>query len=153
MLLPRVRVVWPMVGSQLLFPGHGWIRERWHGHGPHRLCRRRFRYRPRVWPTALSVALGTRLSFRLVGLLVCTHTHYAYTACCRAMPGDPHNCISGVAGIINGFGVLGGVVQGGLVALTYVLLVRFLCLDSERRTGYSEIVGYSCSCSCCCCSW
>ena len=32
--------------------------------------------------------------------------------------GDPQNCISGVAGTINGFGVLGGVVQGGLVALT-----------------------------------
>jgi hypothetical protein len=33
--------------------------------------------------------------------------------------GDPRNCISGVAGVINGFGVLGGVVQGGLVAFTY----------------------------------
>lgn len=33
--------------------------------------------------------------------------------------GDPRKCISGVAGVINGFGVLGGVVQGGLVAFTY----------------------------------
>jgi len=33
--------------------------------------------------------------------------------------GGKHNCIPGVAGIINGFGVLGAVLQGALIANTY----------------------------------
>ena len=35
--------------------------------------------------------------------------------------GGKRNCISGVAGIINGCGILGAVLQGGLVAFTYYI--------------------------------
>eukprot|EP00040_Diaphanoeca_grandis_P042578 m.265351 g.265351 ORF g.265351 m.265351 type:complete len:183 (+) comp61388_c0_seq1:37-585(+) len=35
--------------------------------------------------------------------------------------GGKYNCITGIAGIINGFGVLGAVIQGGLIANVFYL--------------------------------